>query len=309
MRIGVDLGGTNIAAGIVSDDGKVLAKKSVPTGAHRGSDAVMSDIILLCNELVCESAFPVRHVGIGCPGTVNSKEGIVLLAPNINFKDVPVSRQMSRLLNIPVYLDNDANCAALGEAKFGAARGSQNSVIITLGTGIGGGIVIGGKVYTGTFFGAGEVGHQIIHAGGNVCGCGRRGCWEAYASASSLIRQAKRWAHRITTSMIAEMAGGDMDQVTAKIIFDAAGAGDGLAREVIDEYVNNLCIGMSNLINIFQPDVMVIGGGVSGHGQGLLDAIGCRIPDMVFNSDIVTKFVIAELGNDAGIVGAACLGE
>ena len=309
MRIGIDLGGTNIAAGLVSDDGKVLAKKSLPTRSERGSAAVLADIALLCKELADESPASVRHVGIGCPGTVNSAEGIVLLAPNINFRDISISQEMSRLLKIPVLVDNDANCAALGEAKFGAAKGSQNSVTITLGTGIGGGIVIGGKIYTGTFFGAGEVGHQIIRAGGNVCGCGRRGCWEAYASAASLIRKAQQWTHRVATSRISEMADGDPGKITAKIIFDAAGEGDGFAREIVDEYVNDLCIGMGNLINIFQPDVMVIGGGVSGHGQGLIDAIECRMPDVVFAGNVVTNFVIAELGNDAGIVGAACLSE
>lgn len=303
------MGGTNIAGGIVSDDGKVLAKKSIPTRADRGPAAVLADIAQLCKELMSESATPMRHVGIGCPGTVNSAEGIVLLAPNIDFRNIPVSQELSGLLNIPVLVDNDANCAALGEAKYGAARGSQNSITVTLGTGIGGGIIIGGKIYTGTFFGAGEVGHQIIRAGGNICGCGRRGCWEAYASALSLIRKSQQWEHRVTTSRIYEMAGGNPAGITAKIIFDAAGAGDGLAREVVDEYVNDLCIGLANLINIFQPDVMVIGGGVSGHGQGLLDAIECRMPDMVFAGDVVTKFVIAQLGNDAGIVGAACLSE
>jgi glucokinase len=309
MRIGVDLGGTNIAAGIVSDGGKVLAKKSLPTRQERGHAAVLADITRLCKELADESPAPVRHVGIGCPGTVNSADGIVLLAPNAGLRNIPISHEISRLLNIPVLVDNDANCAALGEAKFGAARGSQNSITVTLGTGIGGGIVIGGKIYTGTFFGAGEIGHQIIRVGGNVCGCGRRGCWEAYASAASLIRKARQWTHRIAASRIAEMAEGDTDKITAKIIFDAAGEGDGLAREIVDEYVNDLCIGMGNLINIFQPDVMVIGGGVSGHGQGLIDAIECRMPDMVFAGNVVTKFVIAELGNDAGIVGAACLNE
>jgi len=309
MRIGIDLGGTNIAAGIVSDDGQVLAKKSLPTRSERGTDAVLADIVRLCKELASESAVSVRHVGIGCPGTVNSADGIILLAPNIGFRNISVSQEISRQLDMPVLLDNDANCAALGEAKFGAARGSQNSITVTLGTGIGGGIVIGGKLYTGTHFGAGEIGHLVIRAGGNLCGCGNRGCWEAYASASSLIRQARHWAHRITTSKIVEMADGDMEKISAKIIFDAAGAGDGLAREVIDQYVNDLCIGLANLINIFQPDVMVIGGGVSGHGQGLIDAIECRMPDMVFGGNVVTKFVIAQLGNDAGIVGAACLGE
>ena len=309
MRIGIDLGGTNIAAGIVCDDGKVLAKKSLPTRPDRGTDAVLADIAQICIELAEESAEPVRHVGIGCPGTVNSKEGIILLAPNISFKNIHVSQEMFRLLNIPVLLENDANCAALGEAKFGAAKGSQISITVTLGTGIGGGIVIDGKLYTGTFFGAGEVGHQVIRAGGNVCGCGRRGCWEAYASASALIRQAQHWGHRVLTSAIYEMADGNLNQITAKIIFDAAGTGDGFAREIVDDYINNLCIGMANLINIIQPDIMVIGGGVSGHGQGLIDAIECRMPDMVFAANVVTKFVIARLGNEAGIVGAACLGE
>ena len=309
MRIGVDLGGTNIAAGIVSDNGQVLVKKSLSTRPERGSAAVLADIAQLCKELAGEVAVPVRHVGIGVPGTVNPSKGIILLAPNINFKDISVSQEMPRLPDIPIFLENDANCAALGEAKFGAAGDSQNSITVTLGTGIGGGLIIDGKIYRGSFFGAGEVGHQTIRAGGNICGCGRRGCWEAYASASALIRQARYWQSRILTSTIAEMANGDLDQITAKIIFDAAGQGDGLAREVVDEYINNLCVGLANLVNIFQPDVVVIGGGVSGHGRGLIEAIECRMPDMVLNGNVFTKFVIAQLGNDAGIVGAACLGE
>lgn len=309
MRIGVDLGGTNIAAGIVGDDGKILVKKSLQTRPERGSAAVLADIVQLCKELTGETAAPVRHVGIGVPGTVNPVRNIILDAPNIYFKDVSISQEMSWPFDIPIILENDANCAALGEARFGAARESENSITITLGTGIGGGLVIGGKVFRGSFFGAGEVGHQIIRAGGNVCGCGRRGCWEAYASAASLVRQLRHWQHRVTSSAIIDMVEGNLDRITAKIIFGAASAGDALAREVVDEYINNLCIGMANLVNIFQPDIMVIGGGVSGHGQGLIDVISCRMPDMVFSGNVVTKFVIAELGNDAGIVGAACLGE
>jgi len=309
MRIGVDLGGTNIAVGLVDDNGKVVEKKSLPTASHRGPEAVLADIVSLCRELINHSPVAIRHIGMGFPATVDSVKGIVLSGANIGFKNKSVSQELLRLLGIPILLDNDGNCAALGEAKYGAARDSSNSVTVTLGTGIGGGIIIDGKLYTGTFFGGGEIGHQVIRAGGNLCNCGRRGCWEAYASASAIIRQAKFWQNRVMASAIVEMAGGDLNQITAKIIFDAAGAGDGLAREVVDEYVNDLCIGLANIVNIFQPDIVVIGGGVSGHGQGLIDAIDCRMPDMVVGGDVVTKFVIAELGNDAGIVGAACLGE
>lgn len=294
-RIGVDLGGTNIAAGMVNDDGKIIAQKSLPANSQRGPQAVLADIVQLCKNLMDETATSARHVGIGCPGTVNSKEGVILTAPNIGFHDIPISQEVSKLLNIPVYIDNDANCAALGEAKFGAAKGYETSVTITLGTGVGGGIIIDGKIYTGPFFGAGEVGHQIIRAGGAMCGCGKPGCWEAYASATALIRDASGLAIE-----------GD---ITAKKVFDMADGGDVSAKNIIDAYIENLCIGLSNIVNLLQPEIIVIGGGISGRGQSLIDAIHNQIPDLVLGGNVVTKFGIASLGNDAGIIGAACLGE
>ncbi|MCL2855525.1 MAG: ROK family protein [Defluviitaleaceae bacterium] len=282
MRIGIDLGGTNIAGGLVGDDGKLINKKTTPTLPLRGVDAVVGDIIGLCKALVEFSPYPVQYVGIGCPGVVHPPSQTLVNAPNLGFFNVPLSKMVEDVLRLPVFLENDANCAALGEMFFGAAKGVQNAVVITIGTGIGGGIIIDGKLYTGTFFGAGEVGHQIIEVNGRACGCGKNGCWEAYASAAALMRDG---------------ASLGLGQLTAKDVFDAAHAGDDGAKVIIENYYNYLCIGLLNIINILQPEIVVIGGGISGQGDSLLSAIQNRI------NLATTRFAIARLGNDAGIVG------
>jgi len=285
VRIGVDLGGTNIAAGIVNDDGKVLSKTSCPTRAG----SFVDDIVRLCKGL----AEKISSVGIGCPGTVNPQKGILIYAPHLNgAKNVAVSQQVFRLLNIPVAIENDANCAALGEATYGTAKDSRNSVTITLGTGIGGGIIIDGKIYSGSFFGAGEIGHHVIRANGRACPCGMRGCWEAYASATALVVSARK---------------SGLDHTTAKDVFDAADAGNPTAVRIVKDFYDDLCVGLGNITNMLQPEIVVIGGGLSGRGQSLLDAVNSRIAANIVGGDTKTKFALASLGNDAGIVGAAAL--
>ena len=307
-RIGVDLGGTNIAAGIVAADGSITHKKSIPF-VQKDQQGLVDDIIGLCQDLLEMAALTlteIESIGIGVPGIVNPPEGMILAACNLNVEKMPISHLVGQVLKVPIFLDNDANCAALGEAAFGAAKNSKYSITITLGTGIGGGIILDGKVYSGPFFTAAEM-HHVIRAEGEMCSCGRRGCWEEYAAARGLVREATRWGERLSTSLVLEMAGGDASKVTAKMVFDAADAGDSLAVYALEVYLDNLSIGLGNLVNILQPEIIVIGGGMSGKGQSLIHAIESRMPDMVYGRDVRTKFVIAELGNDAGIVGAALL--
>ncbi|MCL2169746.1 MAG: ROK family protein [Defluviitaleaceae bacterium] len=277
MRIGIDLGGTSIKAGIVTDGGEILARKSVATEPARGVDAVIADIIALCEGLITDE---VQSIGIGCPGTVEPPGGTIILAANIGFADIPIGQIVSNRLNLPVYVENDANCAALAESRFGAARNSAVSATITFGTGIGGGIVIDGKIFSGGFFGAGEVGHQIIRAGGEPCNCGNRGCFEVYASAAALLRR----------------TGG----LSLSEAFETH-------HSAIYSYLDDLSIGLSNIINILQPEIMVIGGGISILGEPLIAAIKSRLASLVLGGVLKTRLKIAQLGNDAGIIGAALL--
>jgi len=207
-----------------------------------------------------------------------------------------------------VYVANDANCAAFAEAMFGAARGSKHSVTITLGTGIGGGIIIDGSIYSGSFFGAGEVGHHIIQVNGELCGCDQKGCWEAYASASALIRDTIEGAKNNSNSIINKLVADNLDAITAKTAFDAALMKDETAIGIIENYLDYLCVGLSNIVNIIQPEIIVLGGGISGQGDGLIAAIEDRVKTQVLGGSMKTRFAVAQLGNDAGIIGASMLG-
>jgi glucokinase len=302
ISIGIDLGGTNMSAGIV-DSGVILHKKTIQTNVIGGPEKIMADMAWLCEELAKEYGINLEHilsVGIGSPGTVDPKQGIVQKAANLGFINTSISQPMSRLLShpLPIYLENDANCAALGEHIYGAAKGSATSITITLGTGIGGGIIIDGKVYSGPFSGAGELGHHVIKMGGEACTCGRLGCWEAYASALALKRDGQRVAEKLNIP----------DKISARTIFISAKGGNPAAQQLVDNYLEYLCEGLGNIVNIFQPEIVVIGGGISGEGQGLLDEINRRLKGKIFDDQGQTKFNLARLGNDAGIIGAAILG-
>jgi len=311
-NIGIDIGGTTIIGGIVDQRGKIIMKKSTPTLPKRENGLIIADIIALCKSLVSDksiSATDIGTIGIGSPGTINPKSGTVINAANLGFINVPLGDMLKAELAHPIHIDNDANCAALGESLFGAAKGSANSVTVTLGTGIGGGIVTDGSIYSGSFFGAGEVGHHIICADGEPCGCGMKGCWEAYASASALIRDTEKVAGNNPHSLINHITNADMRKITAKTAFDAASMGDNAAKVVVERYIDYLCIGLTNIVNILQPEIIVIGGGISGQGNELIDMVENRMNKYMSLSDIKTKFVLAELGNDAGIIGAAQLGR
>ncbi|MCL2843297.1 MAG: ROK family protein [Oscillospiraceae bacterium] len=308
--IGVDLGGTNIAAGIVTADGTLLHKDSVPTGSARGYESVLADMAELCRKIIADSGIDpasVVGIGVGSPGFCDEENGVIVFAGNLHFQDVPIRAILGQEMGLPVYLANDANCAALGESTAGAARDSSSSVTITLGTGVGSGIVIDKKILSGAFGGAGEIGHTSLIYGGALCTCGRLGCWEAYASATALIAQAKAAVEKHPESRILALADGDANRITGKVVFDAADEGDCVAETVIAEYLCYVAAGLANTINTLQPDTIVLGGGICAQGDRILAPIREEVVKEVFGGELKTKLVIATLGNDAGIIGAAML--
>lgn len=317
--IGVDLGGTNIAIGIVNEDFEIVKKGSVPTKPERGADAIVEDMAALSRKLMEEMGITMDDIvsaGVATPGTANNETGVVEYANNIPFLQYPLADKLSALLDgKPVYIENDANAAAKAEAMAGVAKGEPYSVMITLGTGLGGGIIIGGKVYSGFNFAGAELGHIVIEKDGRQCSCGRKGCWEAYSSATGLVNITKdrivdaRSTGRATS--MEEMIGGDLDKVSARTAFTAMKAGDEVAAEVVDEYISYLATGIVNIINIFQPNVLSIGGGVCNEGEYLTKPLLEKVWSETYSREGTpqTKIMIAKLGNDAGIIGAAVLGQ
>ena len=316
-RIGVDLGGTNIAAGIVDKNYNIIRKDSVPTEAQRGADAIIADISALCLKICADEGIKISDVeaiGIASPGIANHTDGNVEYANNLPFHHTPICKMVSEATGVKeVHVENDANAAAWGEAVAGAAKGTDNSVMITLGTGVGGGIIIDGKVYSGFNYAGAELGHIVIEYNGRQCSCGRRGCWEAYSSATGLINMTKeklaeceaKGEKTVMTELVQKKG-----RVTGRTAFDAMRIGDKAAKEVVDMYLGYLACGLTNIINIFQPKIISIGGGISGEGQSLIDAIEPIIRSEQYGSKVVelTELKIAQLGNDAGIIGAAFLG-
>lgn len=313
--IGVDLGGTNIAVGIVDAQYNIIKKGSVPTLAQRGPESIVRDMAELCKSLLAEcdlTESDLAGAGIACPGTVNPKTGIVEYANNIKFLDFPLVRLFSESMGLPsdkIAIGNDANLAALGEATAGAAKGTSSSVMITLGTGVGGGVIWDGKILTGCAYGGAELGHMVIECGGRPCTCGRHGCFEAYGSATALIKMTKEAFEANPDTLMREMCDGDVNRVGGKTAFAAMKKGDRVASEVVDAYIGYLACGIANLINIFQPEVLTIGGGISGEGDYLIIPLKEKLTHEIYSKDGVLKtdIRIAELGNDAGIIGAAAL--
>ncbi len=316
--IGIDLGGTNIAIGIINEKYEMLAKGSVPTNANRDGKEIIKDMADLCTKLVNEARLTfddIEYAGIAAPGSIDPENGVVLYANNLPFDHFAIADILKSFIPLKkVYLENDANAAALGEAVAGAARGVKHAIMITLGTGVGGGIIIDGKIYSGFNYKGAELGHMVIHHGGRPCTCGRLGCWEAYSSATALITMTKEKLEEcekagISTLMTAQVAADG--KVSGKTAFSAMKKGDAPAKEVVDEYISYLACGISSMINIFQPEVLVIGGGICNEGAYLTDPIKAIIAKNTYGGDAdekCTQLKIAELGNDAGIIGAAVLG-
>ena len=314
MRIGVDIGGTNFVVGLVDDNFKLIDKVDCPANAHRPDTELVADIIMLCKKIMEKHNLTekdVKSIGIGIPGCHNPETGVVLYCANINFHNTPISDMIRKEIDIPVYLGNDADCAALGEAYAGATKEVNDSIMITIGTGIGGGIIINKKIYNGFNHMGGELGHIVIVSGGEKCGCGRNGCWEAYGSATALIRQTKAAIEANPESELAKLVDGDLSKVNGKTAFDAMRAGCPVGTAVVDKFVEYFSTGITNIINIFQPEKLVIGGGVSKEGKTLTDMIMKYVSKERYgeNSGLpLTTLCTAALGNDAGIIGAAALG-
>lgn len=312
LNIGVDLGGTNIAIAIVTEEGKILRQGSTPTMRERGYTEIVADMAKLCKELLAAEGLTeadVHSVGIGSPGTCNPESGVVEYANNLTFKDTPIRAEFQKHLDLPVFIGNDANVAAYGEFMSGAGKMYKDLIAITLGTGVGGGIILDGKLVCGSFNGGAELGHTVIHSHGEQCSCGRKGCWEAYSSATALIREASDAAVANPDSTLNTLVKGDVSNMNAKIPFDAAQAGDAVAIGVVDNYIENLAIGLVNVINIFQPEVIVLGGGVSAQKENLIRPLKEKMIHEIYGGAemLKTEIKVAELGNDAGIIGAAML--
>lgn len=310
-RIGIDLGGTNIAAAIVDDINKITQKLSVKTESEKGFDYIVKLMAGLVNEL-CElgniKLTEISGIGIGSPGSIDSKNGIVKYSNNIKLENTPLAQKLREYINMPIFLSNDANCAALGEVVAGAAAGCSNAIMITLGTGVGGGIVIDGKIFDGSDSYGAELGHTMLIMNGEKCTCGRNGCWEAYASATGLINQTKKAISQNPDSIMAKSVKNELE-VSGRTAFEASRLGDESAQEVVNNYISYVAEGIIDMINIFRPEIVLLGGGVCNEGDYLLNPLREYVASKIYGAGILSTppIIRAVLGNDAGIIGAASL--
>lgn len=311
---GIDLGGTNISAGLVDENYKVLLKKSCKTNVPRSETEICDDMATLFFDVLNEchvSPAEIPFVGIGAPGAVNKNSGIVEFSNNLFFHNWNLQKMMEIRLNKKVFIENDANVAAFGEFIAGAARNSKSSITITIGTGIGCGIILDGKVYGGINNNAAELGHMVIVPNGRVCSCGRFGCFEKYASANALVFTTKEFLKNYSAqnTIIWSLIENDINNVTAKTAFEASKYGDLLGQKIVQEYCYYLSLGIVNVVNLFQPEIICIGGGVSYEGNLLLDTIKNAVRTERYSkyASTQTKICTASLANDAGIIGAAFL--
>lgn len=307
LRIGIDLGGTNIAVGLVNEKNEIEAKAWTPTRPDIGAEGIVDDMVsCISNALLMAGAdiADCASIGLGSPGTCDVAGGSVRNAHNLGWSGVPVCAMLTERTGLPATLDNDASCAALGEVIAGAAKGCSSALMVTLGTGVGGGLIIDGSIFSGFRSLGGEFGHICIDMDGDECTCGERGCWEAYASATGLIHQANEAVKAHPDSTLAQL--GELD---GRKIFGAAADGDKIACAVVKKYCEYVGIGLTNLINCIYPEAIILGGGVSAAGEQLLGPVREYINKHFFVKDrsLAPKLVRAELGNDAGIIGAAAL--
>ena len=313
--IGIDLGGTNIVASVVDDDYNIIGTSKTPTNAPRSADEIFDDIADVCEEAVKAAGLTMEDidsVGMGTPGTVN-QDGIIEFANNLAFNNVPARTMLAKRINKPeekVFIENDANCAALGEAYAGCGNGAKDFVAVTLGTGVGSGVIIGGKIVIGVNYAGGECGHMVIVVDGEQCSCGRKGCWEAYASATALIRQTKKAMEEYPDSLMHKLAK-EEGKVSGRTAFDAMRLGDIAGIKVVDDYIKYVACGLINIVNALQPEIICIGGGICNEGETLMKPLRRFVQSERYSihSKIQTKIVKAELGNDAGVIGAALLGK
>ncbi|SCW36871.1 glucokinase [Ruminococcaceae bacterium YRB3002] len=310
--VGIDLGGTNIKAGVVDGEGKLINKLSIKTHAERTMEEIIHDMGQLAADVIKDAGMEVSDIeaiGIGSPGTPDNNEGLLVYSSNLPFNNAPMRKLIREVVDLPVFIDNDANCAAMAEAVAGAAKGTKDSVTITLGTGVGAGVIINGRIYSGFNQAGSEFGHTVLVSGGIKCGCGRKGCFEQYASASALARMTQEAANANPDSVMNRLLE-ETGHANAKIAFNAMREGDKVAEEVIDRYTDYLADGLANAINTFMPEVLVVGGGVCNEGDPLLIPMREKTMSRPYFGPGVkqTEIRLAQMGNDAGIVGAAMMG-
>lgn len=313
--LGIDLGGTNIAVGIVDENYQIVARATSKTKTD-SPEQVADAMAETAREALKNANLTlddVPWIGVGSPGTVNKATGIIEYANNLPFRNTPMVQMLSeRLEGKEVLMENDANAAAYGEYMAGALKGADNAIAITLGTGVGGGVIINHKIYSGSNFAGAELGHTVIVVDGRPCTCGRNGCWETYASATGLIRTTKEHMEKAPKdSPLWTLVGGDINQVSGRTAFDAMRQGDAIGAAIVEEYIHYLSEGIVNMVNIFQPDILCVGGGISNERDTLMNPVRAFVEKQQYAMNSSKKTVIcrAELGNDAGIIGAALLGK
>ena len=309
--VGLDLGGTFVKGGLVDDTGKIVVKSKIPTRVADGAAAIAADMSAQAEKLIDDAGVDkkdVRGIGVGSPGLIDSAHGIINYANNLDWHDVPLGAYITKNTGLPVKIGNDANVAALGEAMFGAGKGCKNVVMVTLGTGVGGGLILDGKLFEGNESKGAELGHMVLVAGGEQCSCGRKGCIEAYASATALIRDTKRAMQQHPESAMWKFSP-TLEAVDGRTSFECAKAGDAAAAAVVDAYLFHLSEGLLNFCNIFRPEVIILGGGVCAQGKYLTDRLDALLAAAKYGYEGSprVRLEIASLGNDAGVIGAASL--
>lgn len=307
LTVGVDLGGTKIAAVLLDSAGEILGEVRRPTGAEGGLEAVLRVIVDSVRDLAGKVQGRIAAVGLGAPGPLNRREGVIYHAPNLpGWRDVPIVRLLQDELGCPVFLENDANAAGFGEWALGAGRGTRDMIYLTISTGIGGGLIIDGRIHHGRDDGAGEVGHMTVLPDGPRCGCGRKGCWEALASGTAIARAMVARLGSGGESRVLALAGGNPEAITAALVAQAAREGDALAREVLDRAFYYLAVGIVNLIHLLNPEAVVIGGGVAKMGEELFAPVRAMVKERAY--PVMARdlpIVPAALGDRAGALGAA----
>ncbi|WP_373264304.1 ROK family protein [Hungatella hathewayi] len=310
--LGVDLGGTNIAAGVVDENFQIIAKDSMPTKAGRSMESIIGDVVKTAEMAAADAGISLRQftsLGIGMPSCVNPKTHLLVHANNLDWKNVPIYDCFKAHIKLPLFIENDANCAVLGETLAGNAKSCENVVMLTLGTGVGGGIILNKRIYAGADMLGAELGHVKLVYNGIRCSCGQKGCLESYCSATALIEQTKESMKTERTSLLWDMCHGSFQGLDGRLIFEAAANGDATAKNAVAQYTDYLAAGISTFITIFRPEVIILGGGIAEAGSTLLDTLNRKVRAVTFAADEigVPPVVKAALGNDAGIIGAALL--
>ena len=310
IAIGIDIGGTSIKGAAVDSNGKVYESFVIPFVKEDSGEKIIRDLAELVKKYIKEQGLEgkIAGMGIGCPGSIDIEKGVVNYANNLGWNNLPIAKIMQETLPYPVRLINDANAAALGEAKFGAGKSYENIILLTLGTGVGGGIIVNGRLYEGNEGKGAELGHMVIELDGEQCSCGRKGCLEAYASATALIREAKKAVLSDKKSVLWELSP-DIESIGGRIIFQAIAQGDKTANKVLENYIKYLGEGILNFCNIFRPDVIVLSGGIANAGEALFNPLNeyIKVRDYGYKGTPAVKVVPATLGYDSGKVGAAAL--